>query len=65
MSNIIRLLKQIVGNHKTKFICAAETPPTELYTQGDGAFEFERTVSRLLEMQSPEYMALPHGSKDE
>ena len=52
-------------DHKTKFICAAETPPTELYTQGDGAFEFERTVSRLLEMQSPEYMALPHGSKDE
>ena len=52
-------------DHKTKFICAAETPPTELYTDGEGAFEFERTVSRLLEMQSPEYMALPHGSKDE
>jgi len=51
-------------DHKTKLICAAEAPPTELYTQGDGAFEFERTVSRLLEMQSPEYMALPHGSKD-
>ncbi len=51
-------------DHKTKLICAAETPPTELYTEGDGAFEFERTVSRLLEMQSPEYMALPHGSKD-
>ncbi|NQV98058.1 MAG: cell division protein ZapE [Rhodospirillales bacterium] len=51
-------------DHKTKFICAAEAPPTALYTKGDGAFEFERTASRLLEMQSPEYMALPHGSKD-
>lgn len=51
-------------DHKTKLVCAAEAPPTELYTQGDGAFEFERTVSRLLEMQSPEYMALLHGSKD-
>ncbi len=51
-------------DHKTNLICAADAPPTELYTEGDGAFEFERTVSRLLEMQSPEYMALPHGSKD-
>jgi len=32
----------------------------ELYNEGDGAFEFERTVSRLMEMQSPEYIALPH-----
>ena len=38
-------------DHKTKLICAAEAGPTELYTEGDGAFEFERTVSRLLEMQ--------------
>ena len=52
-------------DYKTNFICSAETPPTELYTEGDGAFEFERTVSRLLEMQSPEYMALEHGTKDE
>ncbi|MBT7943107.1 MAG: cell division protein ZapE, partial [Alphaproteobacteria bacterium] len=32
-----------------------------LYTEGDGAFEFERTVSRLMEMQSIEYMAIPHA----
>ncbi len=51
-------------DHKTNLICAAEAAPTELYTEGDGAFEFERTVSRLLEMQSPEYMALAHGTKD-
>ncbi len=46
---------------KVKFICSAAVPPTELYTEGDGAFEFERTVSRLMEMQSTDYMALPHG----
>ena len=47
---------------KVKFICSAEVGPAELYTEGDGAFEFERTVSRLIEMQSPDYMALPHNS---
>jgi cell division protein ZapE len=45
---------------KVNFICSAAVPPVELYTEGDGAFEFERTVSRLMEMQSPEYIALPH-----
>jgi cell division protein ZapE len=29
--------------------------------EGEGAFEFERTVSRLMEMQSPEYLALEHA----
>ncbi|MDP4796526.1 MAG: cell division protein ZapE [Rhodospirillales bacterium] len=47
---------------KVNFICSAAVPPVELYTEGDGAFEFERTVSRLMEMQSPEYIALPHQS---
>lgn len=49
---------------RVNFICAADAPPTELYTQGDGSFEFERTVSRLIEMQSPEYIAQPHGGED-
>ncbi len=42
-------------------ICSAEAPPEALYTEGDGAFEFERTASRLMEMQSPEYLARPHA----
>jgi len=49
---------------KVKLICSAEAEPTQLYTEGDGAFEFERTVSRLIEMQSPDYMALPHATPD-
>jgi len=45
---------------KVNFICSAAVEPVELYTEGEGAFEFERTVSRLMEMQSPEYISLPH-----
>jgi cell division protein ZapE len=45
---------------KVKFICSAAASPDRLYTEGDGAFEFQRTVSRLMEMQSPEYLALEH-----
>jgi cell division protein ZapE len=43
-----------------KFICSAATAPSGLYIEGDGVFEFQRTVSRLMEMQSPEYLALDH-----
>jgi cell division protein ZapE len=38
-------------------IVSAEVPPKEIYTAGDGTFEFRRTVSRLIEMQSEEYNA--------
>ncbi len=44
-----------------KLFVTAEAEPEELYRSGDGAFEFDRTVSRLKEMQSAEYMALGHG----
>ncbi|MFC3052653.1 cell division protein ZapE [Kordiimonas pumila] len=49
--------------HGVKFLCSAEVPPQELYEAGDGAFEFERTVSRLMEMQSEEYLHIGHGHK--
>lgn len=44
-----------------KFLCSAAVPPEELYTEGDGAFEFERTTSRLMEMQSVDYISRGHG----
>ncbi len=46
--------------HKVKLICSAEVPPHELYVQGDGLFEFKRTVSRLVEMQSENYIDSEH-----
>jgi cell division protein ZapE len=48
--------------HKVKLICSAERPAEELYSEGDGAFEFERTISRLHEMQSEEYLGEAHLS---
>lgn len=51
--------------HGVKFLCSAAVPPAELYPAGDGAFEFERTVSRLMEMQSKEYLHRGHGICDD
>jgi cell division protein ZapE len=41
---------------KVKLVCSAEGAPQEIYPRGDNAFAFERTVSRLMEMQSKEYL---------
>ena len=49
--------------HRVKLFATAETRPDDLYKSGDGSFEFERTASRLNEMQSDEYMALGHGAE--
>lgn len=46
--------------HRTKLICSAARPPEHLYPAGDGAFEFQRTVSRLHEMQGEPYMGSEH-----
>ena len=48
--------------HKVKLLAAADAQPAELYRSGDGSFEFERTASRLIEMQSEDYLALGHGN---
>ena len=47
--------------HKVKLLAAADALPDLLYPSGDGAFEFQRTASRLIEMQSRDYLAAGHG----
>ena len=42
---------------RTLVIASAEASPDEIYITGDGTFEFQRTVSRLTEMQSEDYIA--------
>ncbi len=47
--------------HKVKLLVTAASLPVDLYPDGNGSFEFERTASRLCEMQSADYLALGHG----
>lgn len=47
-------------DHHVNLIVSAEAPPEELYRGERLAFQFKRTVSRLTEMQSEEYLASEH-----
>lgn len=49
--------------YRVKLFASAAAEPVQLYHAGDGSFEFERTASRLMEMQSARYMALGHGTE--
>lgn len=47
---------------RTKLVCSAAAPPHALYPSGHGAFEFQRTASRLIEMQAESYFAAEHSA---
>jgi cell division protein ZapE len=47
--------------HRVKLLAAADAEPGGLYPFGDGRFEFDRTASRLEEMQSVDYLGEGHG----
>ena len=53
-------LIDILYDHSVKLLLSADGPPEALYAEGTGAFEFRRTASRLVEMQSEAYLAAPH-----
>ncbi len=59
----VTLIDTLYENN-VKLICSAAALPQELYPDGDGSFEFQRTVSRLVEMQSEDYLATGHGLHD-
>ncbi len=61
----IVLVDTLYDRH-VKLLATAEAEPAALCRADEGreAFEFARTVSRLIEMQSDDYLALPHGRAD-
>ena len=60
-ARFVTLIDSLYENN-VKLFATAAAEPEALYQTGDGSFEFERTVSRLKEMQSAEYMARGHGA---
>jgi cell division protein ZapE len=57
-------LVDVLYDRKVKLVMSAAVPPEQLYTEGPMSHEFPRTVSRLIEMQSSEFLAEPHRLVD-
>jgi cell division protein ZapE len=67
MSNAARRftwLVDVLYDHRVKLLLSAEVAAADLYREGANSHEFARTVSRLVEMRTREYMALPHLAGD-
>ena len=52
-------LVDVLYDERLKLVLSAEAPPEDLFTEGENSADFQRTVSRLHEMQSAEYRLLP------
>lgn len=56
-------LVDVLYDHRVKLIMSAEVEAPDLYTTGHNAHEFVRTVSRLMEMRSRDYLAEAHRTE--
>jgi cell division protein ZapE len=57
----LTLLIDTLYDEQVKLVCSAAAEPDRLYATGENSDSFRRAASRLVEMRSAEYLALPHG----